>query len=167
MLGEEGELRRVASIAVEPFAAAGVVDVDADGDHELAVLSETATDERRTLIVRLYRLQGTRIEEFFARAVYRFELNSSTWVGEPIDRTAFLAEVAADGNALQVGGLFLQRDGGEGLRAALPLETVVLPLRRRLESLNPGDGVGPRDAGPGEPRSRRSKPAPGDGGRGI
>lgn len=148
--GEPGKLRKGATMSVPGLVFAGVSDVDGDGRHDLIAVSESRSGEALGMRIEVVRADGGRLVTAADEEVYRVTSDAAVPVAKLKD-IEILIEAYHAGDALEVGGYFVQWDGDE-VRSIAPLQpkTVELGSRRRSGGSSSGSsssGESSRDEG--------------------
>ncbi len=133
--GPPDRLRRVAAVPINDLLFGGAVDIDGDGRHEIAAVSllSSATDKAVKVVV--LRAEGSRMIPLATEIVFRLSASWAAWVGAKLEDTELYIEVSGSSGVLEVGGLYVHRDGNV-LRDVLPLASrrLVVRVRRRSSS---------------------------------
>jgi hypothetical protein len=136
--GEPGKLRKGATMSVPGLVFAGVSDVDGDGHHDLIAVSESRSGETLGMRIEVVRADGGRLVSTADEEVYRVTSDAAVPVAKLKD-IELLIEARVDGDALEVGGYFLQWDGDE-VRSIAPLAPRTIGLGSRRRSGGPSSG---------------------------
>ena len=147
--GEPGKLRKGATMSVSDLIFAGVSDVDGDGRHDLIAVSESRSSEALGMRIEVVRADGGRLVSAADEEVYRVTSDAAVPVAKLKD-IEILIEAYDAGDAIEVGGYFVQWDGDD-VRSIAPLQpkTVELGSRRR--------GGGPSSGGSSSGESARDE----------
>jgi len=131
LLVREGDKwKRLAAIQLAGLVFAGPIDVDGDGDHEVAAVSVIRDTERIVARVRIVSWNGSRWDAEADLIPYRLGGSTAEWTGPPISDIELLLEVTARDRVVSVGGLYVEL-GERELRNIVPLEPVTLSLPER------------------------------------
>ena len=148
--GEPGRFRRVVLQTVAGLRFAGLVDVDGDGRHEVALVSDGIAKDKYTVRVELRRLEGGHLNRVAAIDAYQVSATSAAWIGARLDHIDLLVEVSGGADRLDIGGLYVHR-GKRRPENVVPLAARRLVVRRKrpppVASDDHDAGVAPRDGG--------------------
>jgi hypothetical protein len=149
--GEPGKLRRLASYSATDMVYAAPLDTDADGRHEIAVVTKDADgDDQRTWSVEILRFEAGRLQRVIAEDLYRVSAQSASWVGASIEEIELLIELAMVGESLRASGFYMHH-GDAGVDTAAPLLGASVTIRRKRPGL-PAASQSPSDGGVGHDR---------------
>ena len=133
--GEAGRFRRLAVHETGDVVFATTVDIDADGRHEIAVVSQrTSTRDRereRISRIEILRYEAGRMQPLADAELYLLSTSNAAWVGASLSEIDLLLELWTDPERVQVTGLFVQwGERGQPSNVA-QLMPVTVPIRRK------------------------------------
>lgn len=131
-----GKLKRSAKSAIPGLVFAALVDVAPGFPPEVAaVSSERRGNSRDTRVTLLKPTAGT-LSVTTERTPYR--LSETAWMAARLEDTDLMIEVAAEGDQIEVGGLYLHWQGGQ-VKTVAPLlrERFTVRARSRSEAASP------------------------------
>ena len=165
--GEPGKFRRLMTQRVDNLAFAGFLDVDGDGKHEVALVTDDVDAKHYRVKVEVQRIENGRFIRLAALDAYEVSAASAAWIGAGLDQIDFLLELSARADTVRIGGLYVHRGKRRPLNVA-PLTGKKLVVRRKRAT--PSATAAENDAGvaPVRPRLRPGqKPLDAGSGRGA
>jgi hypothetical protein len=154
--------RRIASAQVPGLRWAAALRGDGDRDDLIAV-AEQVRDRQRIVSVIALRPDGGKLAPVASVEAYRLTEQGLALIGATIAGVELELEVAADGDLLTVGGVFVHRPAGK-VSVVAPLWPVTVRRTRRAGDEREGKPDGREPAAGRDAGAHAGRPPPPDGG---
>lgn len=143
--GDPGKPKRLASYETGAVVYVATLDIDADGRHELAIVSQRVTvgerERERISRIEIMRFESGRLHRLGDRELYRLSTSNTAWVGASLNEIDLLLELWASSERVEVSGLYVHwgpRGRPTNVASLLP---VTVPIRRKRNTTAPADPI--------------------------